>query len=74
MDQKVIIVSSINFTPEEELAKRLEELGEGWRVVSATTSIALQGTWNYRTESSWMDGIARHAYYVTTAIVEKAAT
>lgn len=71
MDQKVIIVSSHNFTPEEELEKRLEELGEGWRVVSATTSLATHGTMDYRTESARMDGIARHTYYVTTVIVER---
>jgi len=71
MNQKVIIVSSLNFTPEEELEKRLEELGDSWRITSATTSLALQGTMDHRTETSWMDGIARHAYYVTTVIVEQ---
>jgi len=72
MKQKVIIVSSVNLTPEDELEKRLQELGRGWRVVSATTSLALHGTMDYRTETSWMNGIARHAYYVTTVIVERA--
>ena len=72
MKQKVIIVSSLNFTPEDELENRLQELGKGWRVVSASTSLALHGTMDYRTETSWMNGIARHAYYVTTVIVERA--
>ncbi|MDO8676271.1 MAG: hypothetical protein Q7K16_01320 [Candidatus Azambacteria bacterium] len=71
MEQKVIIVSSTNFTPEEELEKRLLELGDDWRVTSATTSLALHGTMDYKTESCWMPGVARHAYYVTTAIVER---
>lgn len=71
MEQRIIIVCSLNLTPEDELEKRFQELGEGWRVVSATTSLALQGSMNYRTETSWMDGIARHVYYVTTAIVER---
>ncbi len=70
MNQKVIIVSSINFTPEEELERRLQELGDGWRITSATTSIALHGTMDYKTESCWRPGAARHAYYVTTVIVE----
>ncbi len=73
MKQKVIIVRSTNLTPEDELEERLQELGDDWRVVSATTSLALQGSWNYKTETSWMDGIARHAYYVTTVIVERAS-
>ncbi|KKW21296.1 MAG: hypothetical protein UY71_C0001G0012 [Parcubacteria group bacterium GW2011_GWB1_52_7] len=72
MKQKVIIVRSLNFTPEDELENRLQELGKGWRVVSASTSLALHGTMDYRTETSWMNGIARHAYYVTTVIVERA--
>ena len=71
MKQKVIIVGSLNFTPEEELEKRLQDLGDGWHVTSATTSIALHGTMDYKTESCWMPGVARHAYYVTTAIVEQ---
>jgi len=72
MKQKVIIVRSLNFTPEDELENRLQELGEGWRVVSASTSLALHGTMDHRTETSWMYRIARHAYYVTTVIVERA--
>ncbi|MBI2409859.1 hypothetical protein HYV30_02330 [Candidatus Kaiserbacteria bacterium] len=71
MEQKVIIVGSRNDSPEEELEKRLRELGSSWRIVSATTSLALHGTWDYRTERSMMQGIARHVYYVTTVIVEK---
>ncbi|RME59812.1 hypothetical protein D6779_03345 [Candidatus Parcubacteria bacterium] len=71
--QKVIIIKSMNLTPEHELEKRLEELGPGWNVVSASTSLTTHGTMDYhnKREGVILDGIARHIYFVTTVIVEK---
>ena len=70
MNQKVIIVRSMNLTPEDELEEKLNELGEGWRVVSATTAAALQGTMDIDAPGKFF-GVARHIYFVTTAVVEK---
>jgi hypothetical protein len=71
MKQKVIIVGSVNKTPEYELEQRIEELGEGWRVVSAQTALALQGTMNLEQPDMLMYGVAKHTYYVTTVIMER---
>jgi hypothetical protein len=60
--QKIIIVDSRNTPPEEEVEERLEELGDGWRVVSAITSLYPFGE---------MDDGPRHIYYVTTVVVGK---
>jgi len=67
--QKVIIVKSMNVTPEEELAERLAQLGDGWRVVSVSTNIATWGEIDLGPENSF--GSAKHVYYVTTALLEK---
>src|SRR3972149_5518969 len=39
----VIIERALNRTPEKEVSERLRELGPDYRVVSAQTSLALQG-------------------------------
>lgn len=72
MNQKVIIVTSKNVTPEKGLKARLGKLGAGWRVISATTNLATHGSMD--TDGPNMGvwyGVAQHVYYVTTAIVEK---
>ncbi len=65
---KILIVASMNVTPEEELAERLAPLArDGFRVVSASTSMAPFGERN----SESFEKIARHMYYVTTVVLEK---
>lgn len=72
MKQKIIIEKTVNQTPEEALADRLEPLfGEGYRIVTATTSLALLGEMDV-IEGGMMFGVARHVYYVTTIVLEKA--
>lgn len=71
--QKVLVVSSMNYTPEDEIAERLSELGPEWRVISASTSLALQGSVNTDgfSPQGINFGLAQHVYFVTTLIVEK---
>ena len=60
--QKVIILSSQNCPPEYQIEDCLQELGAGWRITSAQTSLAVAGKLPYVV-----------SYYVTTIIVEKEA-
>ena len=65
--QQVLIIKSINETPEEEVAARIAPLLKmGYRVVSAQTSLTAAGEMDY----GKMIGIARHVYYVTTVVLE----
>lgn len=68
--QRIIIVNSRNLTPEDEVNARIEELGEGWRIVAANTSLALQGTMDTNIPEKAF-GVANHVYYVTTVVLEK---
>ena len=64
---QIVIVKSINETPEEEVAARIAPLLKmGYRVVSAQTSLTAAGEMDY----GKMIGIARHVYYVTTVVLE----
>lgn len=67
--QKVLVVTSVNLTPEDKLAKRLARLRGKWRVISATTNLVTWGKMDLGPENSF--GSAKHVYYVTTVIVEK---
>lgn len=71
--QKIVIVRSMNMTPEEELEKRLKPLlRRGYRVVSAQTSIALHGNIErFDAPGTLLFDVAKHVYYVTTVILEK---
>jgi len=61
-ETKIIIVTTRNESPEEELAEKLTPLlSEGFRVSSASTSLAPWGK---------MDDSAYHVYYVTTVVLE----
>ncbi len=64
---KIIIVKTMNQSPEEEVNRRLEELGEGWKIISATTAMALFG----ERQSEEFEMLAHHLYYVTTVVVER---
>ncbi len=72
--QKVLIVKSMNITPEVELTRRLAPLlKRGYRVVSASTSIALHGNIErFDLPGTLLFNVAHHAYYVTTVVLEKA--
>lgn len=69
--QKVLVVSSRNVSPEEEIAQRLEELGDGWRVISATTTMVPFGKMALDTPWEKAFSVAEHIYYATTLILEK---
>ncbi|MFA5652390.1 MAG: hypothetical protein WC933_03420 [Candidatus Paceibacterota bacterium] len=73
MKQKVIVVSSRNLTPEEEIEKKLAKYGDDWFIVSAKTSLALSTM--FWEQDVYHHGIAsgqhKHVYYVTTVIIEK---
>lgn len=64
--QKLLIVSSVNQTPEEELEAALRPLiTEGYRIMTATTALAPHGVRSVDHER-W----AQHVYYVTTVVLE----
>lgn len=70
---KIIIVRSMNTTPEEEVNERiLPFIKQGFRVVTATSTLALHGNLERAQEhrSLFLD-VARHVYYVTTVVLEK---
>lgn len=70
----IIIVKSVNETPEEEVERRLQELrqqGIRFRIASANTSLHPVGETNIDVDhGSKMFGVARHVYYVTTVVLE----
>lgn len=70
MKTKVIIVKTMNETPEEEVNDRIQELGDEWRVSIATTHSFYVGEMDVHNSGLFI-GIARHVYYVTTIVFEK---
>lgn len=71
----IIIVTSRNLTPEDEVNERISPLLEqGYRIVSATTSLTTHGniesTQGMPGAGLYLD-IANHVYYVTTVALEK---
>ncbi len=75
MKQQVIIVKSMNKTPEVEVNDRLEKLGPGWRIISATTAMCPFGEMDTESSDGFGKflGVAKHMYYTTTVVVEKAS-
>jgi hypothetical protein len=70
--QKVIVVTSMNTTPEDAIANRLAEAGDGWHITSATTTMTAVGTMNIDEPGKVLLGVAVHIYYyATTIIMEK---
>ncbi len=71
----ILIVKSLNITPEEEVNERLCALfEEGYRIVSATTSMVTHGTIDSTKDMPGMGlyfGIANHVYYTTTVVLER---
>lgn len=68
MPQKIVIVRSMNLSPEDEVNERIEPLiAEGFRVVSASTALAPFGEWTRPDYGK----CAQHVYYVTTVLLEK---
>lgn len=69
MNTRIIIRKTMNETPEEEIAEAIAPLiTEGFKVVSATTALALYGT--------MVPGLSQfeqalHVYYVTTVVLKK---
>ena len=69
---KVLIVRTRNVTPEAEVGKRIAPLlANGWRVISAQTSLAPVGRMDVDGADGKFSGVARHMYYVTTLILER---
>lgn len=80
MKQKVIIVESVNLTPQDKVNEELAELKGDWKIVSATTNLAPLGTFTdaelgffHRRGDMIPPGRAKHVYYVTTVVVEQAS-
>jgi hypothetical protein len=72
LQQKVLIVRSLNETPEEEVTSRTQELGPEWRITSASTAIALQGEMDVDgPDVGRFYGVAKHVYFVATIVLEK---
>lgn len=71
--QKIVIVKSMNVTPEDEVNERIAPfLEDGYRIISAQTSIALHGNFEkYDAPGTLLFDIAKHVYYVTTVVLEK---
>ena len=67
MKQTIIIVKSVNLTPESEVNERIEELGDGWEIVSASTALAPHGQHPDQFQAS----SAAHVYYITTIVLKK---
>ena len=68
MATKIIIVKSMNSTPEEELNERLEPLiCDGYKVVLATTAMSPFGEMGSRGHGT----VALHMYFVTTVVLTK---
>ncbi len=64
----ILIVSSRNETPEEEVNQQLSPLlAQGYRITHAMTSIATHGD----ADTEHYSGLARHVYFVTTVVLEK---
>lgn len=71
VSQKVIIVQGMNIPPEDDVNQRLEELGSGWRVVSATTAMCPFGQMDINQPGQNYRGVCRHMYYTVTVVVER---
>jgi hypothetical protein len=74
MRHRVIIERRINIPPDEEVNKRLEELGNDWEVVSAHTISEVFGIIP-GTDSSQHGGSTgaplHHCIYTTTVVVKQ---
>lgn len=69
-DSKVIIVRSMNSTPEEEVSERLAPLlKDGYKVITASTAMSPFGEMG----SADFDRVALHVYFVTTVVLRKDA-
>lgn len=70
--QKVLIVRSMNVTPEEELEKKLKPLlRRGYKIVSAQTSLVPHGNIErFDVPGTLLFDVAKHIYYVTTVVIE----
>jgi hypothetical protein len=65
---KVLIIKSMNTTPEEEIAEQIAPLvEEGYRVTSAQTTIYPFG----EMDTGGFQRVARHVYYVATIVLDK---
>ncbi len=72
MKQKVIVVTSYNSRLQDDVDRELAKYGDKWKVISATTAIAL---FDPLDPSRAMDrhqfpGSAGQIYYATTVIIE----
>lgn len=65
---KIIICKSMNVTPEDQVNESVNELGQGWRVVSASTVII---PWGRREDVASNFPIRpEHVFYATTIVCE----
>jgi len=68
---KILVIRSTNTTPEAEVNAKLEELGDDWVVVSATTAVAPHGVLPMELSGSSTRELAYHLYFVTTVVLTK---
>ena len=61
---KIIIEKNTNVSTEEQINKRLQELGPGWKIKSAKTEANIIGVIT-------LNPLVFHVLYVTTVVVEK---
>lgn len=64
-NQRIIIVEGTDSPPVDELYIRVDELGEGWRIASATTTAETIPTGNFAGR--------KYRRYLITAVLERAA-
>jgi len=74
MRQQIIIESGVNIPPDEQINRRLEELGDGWEIVNVQTSSEVFGIVP-GTDSSQYGGSTcaplHHCVYITTVVVKR---
>lgn len=72
MESRVIVQAQVNAPPEEKVNEAIKDLGDGWRVMSATTALAVfgiqPGTEGYLPNAI---GPIHHCTYVTTVVMQK---
>ena len=64
----IIIIRTMNLTPEYQIRERLKELeeqGVKFKIVSATTSICTHGNMEWKGVT-----VAEHVYFVTTVVLD----
>lgn len=65
---KILIARQLNYLPTEDINQQITDLGEGWKVSSATTETTVFGIGGH--EQNELCPI-HHCWYVITVVMEK---